>query len=244
MIDVLYLCRGRLEFTKASLTNLLAQTDWSLVNEFVVYNDAATDGRETTEYLYETIGLSGVGGTVRLTNLGSPVSVMNHYLHRSSAELFAKIDSDIIVPQFWLDDLVGVMERNPELELLGMQPGMSGARPGTADGLYTFAAAPHIGGVGLMRASAFKERDKKLVANGFFGFTEWQHEQTPVRGWICPDLRMFALDCLPVEPWRSLTRHYIAEGLNRKWPNYDRNMEWYWSWWTDPAVEAAREELA
>lgn len=228
--DVLYLCHGRLLFTQETLTNLVRNTDWETVNEFVVYHDASKDEGQTNDFVKAVLGELGFG-TLRMTNLRSPVAVMRHFLGRTKADSFAKIDSDIIVPKNWLPELRKVMLANPDLELLGMEPGMSGEQPGSRR-KRSYTPATHIGGVGLMRTSAF-ERFPPLVADGRFGFTEWQHENEPVRGWIKPDLRMFALDQLPFEPWLSLTQQYVAEGVNREWGKYDPSMHYYWRWYTD-----------
>jgi hypothetical protein len=229
-VDVLYLCHGRLEFTKASLPALLRNTDWSRVGKFVVYNDAAPDHPATYEYLR---GLDDDRIKLRDTNCGSPVGVMNHFLARSKAKLFAKIDNDIVVPEGWLETLAGVMERDPDLELLGMEAGMSGLQPTDdpkAHVVYSYMPATHIGGVGLMRRSAF-DRLPLPVPDGRFGFTEWQHEHMPVRGWVQPDLRMFALDLLPIEPWMSITAAYKkVPGLQRDWSQYAPTMSYYWEW--------------
>jgi hypothetical protein len=226
--DVLYLCHGRLLFTQESLTNLVANTDWNTVSEFVVYHDASRDEGQTNDFVTSVLDELGFG-TLRMTNLQSPVAVMNHFLARTKAEAFAKIDSDIIVPKDWLPTLKQVMEEHPELELLGMEPGMSGMKPGSRK-KHKWVPSSHIGGVGLMRVSAFEERPR-LVADGRFGFTEFQHDHEPVRGWVQPDLRMFALDQLPFEPWLSLTEQYVREGLNREWGKYDPKMNAYWDWW-------------
>lgn len=235
MLDVLFLCHGRLEFTRASLTSLSLNTEWALVNELVVYNDAATDGAETTEFVELILEELGGNTTLRQTNLGSPVAVMNHFLYRSEADVFAKIDNDVVVCDLWLSTLATVMENNPELDLLGMQPGMGGVPPddwnmrSDAD-QYGFKESDHIGGVGMMRRSAF-DRNPPPVANGRFGFTEWQHQHRPKIGWVSPDIHSFCLDFLPIEPWAGLTERYIKEGLNRVWPKYDPAMSAYWEWW-------------
>lgn len=233
-LDVLYLCHGRLEFTKATLPRLLETTDWSLVDELVVYNDATPeDDRATTAFVMAMLAEAGVG-TFRQTNLGSPVAVMNHYLQRATAEMFAKIDNDIIVDDAWLSALLSVMSEWPQLQLLGMEPGMSGLRAiddPLATQLYGYTDCSHIGGVGLMRRQVFKMYGRP-VANGRFGFTEWQHQFQPQRGWIAPDLRTFALDRVPVEPWVSLTARYKrTEGLQRDWPLYEDAA--IYDWWTN-----------
>lgn len=231
-IDVLFPCHGRLEFTQATLPVLMQNTDWSLVNELVVYHDAAdsaSDGAATTAYLQEAVAETA---TLRMTNLRSPVAVMNHFLARSKATMFAKIDNDIVVPPGWLNALSSVMEQDPDLELLGMEAGMSAqkAERENDESCWTWTPSSHIGGVGLMRRSAFDSRPP-VVPNGRFGFTEWQHQYAPMRGWIEPDLRMFALDQLPFEPWLSITENYVKKGLNREWGIHSRQMSYYWDWW-------------
>lgn len=235
-IDVLYLCHGRLEFTKKTLATLIENTNWGLVDSFVVYNDSAPDLHETTKFLVEALP---DGADFRKTNLRSPVGVMNHFMWRSEAEMFAKIDNDIMVPPDWLDDLLSVMEHDPKLELLGMEAGMSGVRlPEENPECYSYVPSTHIGGVGLMRRSAFEAPRPWPKPNGRFGFTEWQHRYRPVRGWIEPDLRVFELDKIPFNPWFGFTDSYKAtEGLQRDWTPYPRGMDAYFEW-----AELEREE--
>lgn len=226
-VDVLYLCHGRKRFTAETLPILLQNTNWSRVNEFIVYNDATPDHHETSELLQRILP---DGVTVRQTNLASPVGVMNHFLWRSDCDAFAKIDNDIIVPSGWLDSMIDVLDHDQSLQLLGMEPGMSAQKaPELTPECYTWTPASHIGGVGLMRTSAFDRPWPR--PNGRFGFTEWQHHYVPERGWIEPDLRMFALDQLPFEPWIETTQRYVDQDLNRAWPKYPRDMDFYWSWW-------------
>ncbi len=226
-IDLLYLCHGRLEFTKKTLTTLVENTDWSMVDNFVVYNDAAPDLHETTKFL--KLGGAPEWADVRLTNLASPVGVMKHFIHRSECDVFAKIDNDIMCPPGWLNAMAGVMEANEDLELLGMEAGRPEALAQEGDCAWTVTEASHIGGVGLMRRSAFEGR--KLNADGRFGFTEFQHHHLPTRGWITPDLRVFSLDQIPFNPWRGYTMEYLGEeNLQRDWPCYPDDMERHWAW--------------
>jgi hypothetical protein len=235
--DVLYLTRGRLEFTKATLPALIENTDWSLVNEFIVYNDATPELDNATATYVDGVLRSGAldalqFGGMRQTNLRSPVAVMAHFLARTKAKRFAKIDNDIVVCPGWLNALSDVMDSYPELELLGMEPGRGGSYPTVGPNVrYGYNDARHIGGVGLMQTRAFTTRPPP-IPDGFFGFTEWQHTHDPVKGWIAPDLRIFALDLLPFEPWRSLVKTYQrTPGLQRDWPKYEPEMNWHWDWW-------------
>lgn len=229
--DLLYLCHGRLEFTKKTLPTLIETTDWDLVNRFVIYNDAAPDLHETTKYLKTEIELPQ-GTELRLTNLSSPVGVMKHFIHRTDCDLFAKIDNDIMAPPGWLQAMTQVMKEDPDLELLGMEAGMSDRRSDQLGERWTWTPSSHIGGVGLMRRSAFTSR-RLPNADGRFGFTEWQHRFSPACGWIEPDLRVFSLDQLPFNPWRGITLGYMGqEGLQRAWPTYpdDGTMDDHWAW--------------
>ncbi len=229
MIDLLYLCHGRIDFTEVTLTNLVANTNWSLVDNFVVYNDAAPDGHATTKLLHDFVGERA---TIRCTNVSSPVGVMNHFLWRSEAKMFAKIDNDIMVPPGWLEAMLSVMEHDPQLDLLGMEAGMSVRRaPEEPVECYVYTMSSHIGGVGLMRRRPF-DLIEWPRPNGRFGFTEWQHHhRSIVKGWIEPDLRVFSLDQLPFQPWKRITKGYKeTEGLQRSWPQYPRDMNIYWDW--------------
>lgn len=232
MTDLLYLCHGRLEFTQATLPTLLQNTDLSLVNEIVIYNDATPEvDAATSTYIRSVIAEAHETILFRETNLRSPVAVMNHFLARTKAERFAKIDNDIVVCPGWLQAMTATMDAFPEVDLLGMEPG-HGERPNEEPFAPGIVKAPHIGGVGLMKVRAFRHRPT-LVADGRFGFTEWQHTYEPGSFWISPDLPVFSLDVIPVEPWLSLRERYIKQGINRAWPILDPADSYYWEWWTN-----------
>src|SRR4051794_5054642 len=110
MIDLLYLTHDRLEFTKASVTALLANTDFRRVRRVYLYDDNSTDG--TRDYLlavkfpvdcvYYCFG-----------EFGGPVGCMNDYL--SSLDpldetVFAKVDNDVMLPPGWLGECLPLFE--------------------------------------------------------------------------------------------------------------------------------------
>ncbi len=238
-LDILYLAWNREAFTRFSFEMLLANTDWNLVDRLVVWDDYSEDG--TLDYLREAVDGCPVETVVRVGGYRSPVSIMNRYVAQYDADLFAKIDNDIVVPPGWLNDLLAVMDGSPELELLGMQAAFTQTRgpdpaPG-GSGEHLWEPAHHIGGVGLMRRSAFTSR-KPMNAGGRFGFTGWQERHEPVRGWITPDLHVCCLDQIPFEPWRSLSLDYMSRRWQREWQPYLKD-SYYWHWWPEYARERA-----
>jgi hypothetical protein len=246
MIDLLYLAKNRLEFTRASVESLVANTDWSLVRKVHVYDDSSADG--TREYLAAVQWPVERSMTSSATN--SPVAVMNDFLRRNvSISLFAKIDNDVIVPPGWLNAASHVMDRHAELDLLGLEPPMSRtrapwshrdpphpelhAKPGS-----DYVSCDSIGGIGLMRRSAFANRREMRPFSTYGGFTDWQQAHKDIkRGWIVPPINLFLLDRLPFEPWASLSRKYIRQGWQRPWANYSPGTKALWGWW--PGAQAA-----
>lgn len=235
-IDIVYLAWNRLDFTRFTFETLLKHTNWDRVGRLIVYDDGSTDG--TREWLIDNIDRAPVETDIRLTSLASPVSIMLNYVNGAAGtDWFVKLDNDIALPDGWLDELADLAEANPEIDLLGMEAGMTsvGGQHGEPwAGERWTRDCSHIGGIGLMRMEAFG-LTPRLFANGRrYGFTEWQHRAHPNRGWIEPDLRCPLLDRLPFEPFTSLSARYVAEGWQRDWPKYDPVwMAWSWDWFNE-----------
>lgn len=226
--DVIYLTKNRLAFTKFTFEKLLANTEWDRVRAFVAYDDGSKDG--TAEWMAEAVKRVPVEKYYVASYLNSPTAIMLAYMgYFEGQDSFAKIDNDIVVPPGWLGVLQDVMERNPEVEVLGTETGMSGKSP-RRNAKYTYQECSHIGGVGLIKTSIFKDKPS-IQPDGRFGWTEWQHEHQPVRGWISPDLLTSCLDRNPEEPWASLTQEYVERGWQRPWAPYDEKFKPYWRWW-------------
>jgi len=233
MIDILFLAHNRLEFTKVCLANLIKQTNWSEVARLVIYDDESTDG--TREFLQNA--KAPVQIEVRTGQYGSPVAIMNNYLRRDPAKMFAKIDSDTMVPAEWLDSCLKIMDRHPRLDLLGIEA-FRPVQPGFIE-TRSFDSADFIGGIGLMRTRAFYSSQPQ--PDGRFGFTSWQERNTEVeKAWLNPALPVFLLDWLPREPYRSLTAEYVKKGWNRDWsaifPDqcpYPEERKDLWDWWCE-----------
>lgn len=243
MLDLLYLNYNRCKFAEASLRTLLVNTDWSLVRRIWFYDDGSTDGalELLTRFRWPVPYEAVMGNFFR-----APVASMNDFIwQRSRAGVFAKLDSDVIVPPGWLGVCAEVMERNPHLDLLGIEPPMSRTPAPWANGrrlpapesysplnISGYAPCDAIGGIGLMRRSAFTGRAPMKPHSTHGGFQDWQLAHPEVRkGWVVPPLRLFLLDRLPVEPWASLSREYIAQGWQRPWTNYTMADSALWDWW-------------
>ena len=218
-LDIIFLHNDRPEFTRASDAALQANTNGSRV-----------------QVIHHVKGES------------SPVAAMNKWLDvqllsRGAPDLFAKIDNDVIVPPGWVEAAVDVMDRYPELSILGLEPWQSRTpAPWAKDkpvstpeknwiGGAGYVRVECVGGVFVARRSAFA-RSRPVPRDTYGGFTDWQIEHSEiVKGWIVPSIKLFLLDRLPVEPWRSLSDGYIARGVQRPWTNYDPNMSSLWDWW-------------
>jgi cellulose synthase/poly-beta-1,6-N-acetylglucosamine synthase-like glycosyltransferase len=215
-LDILYLTRNRLEFTRMTFGAIVDNTDWRNVKRFVWYDDGSTDG--TAEYAAENIDRIPVPSVLRKTALNHPLKVMNDYLRTMQpAELFVKIDNDVMLPPHWLGESLKVMDANPELDLLGLE---AFSDPVAGKTRRTYSGARFIGGIGVMRRSAFR-LGLPNPYDARYGFQEWQDAMgIVIKGWLQPALPVVLLDRVPFEPYLSLTRKYIANDWARPWAFY------------------------
>ncbi len=248
-IDVLFLSFGRPEFTAASLRTLCRNTPAELVDQLYI----CTDGDDPPQVsLFADFGFDA---HIVVRKFGGPVAIMNAFLecYSDRAEIFAKIDNDTIVPPGWLASSIAIMEASPELDLLGIEPPAS-RTPSSAHGKISpkpeldgpvvllpgsklgYAPAASIGGIGLMRRSAWKDRPRMHPHgfNGVGGFTTWQTANPSViKGWAVPPLNVFLLDRLPIAPWDRLSAEYVKAGVQRPWTAYSPEaVAALWEWWT------------
>lgn len=235
-LDVIYLTHNRREFTELTFALLAENTNWDLVDKLIVYDDSSVDG--TREFVGDRIKLIPVESEIRDHNWGSPVAVMNDYVERTQADLFAKVDNDLALPVGWLEAFLGVMERNPEIQLLGSESPFMGPPKLGWDGTYTFTPWRHIGGNGLMRTRFFRKTGPMDV-DGYHGFTGHQWKWKPLRGWITPDIILCLLDRCPVEPWVSLSETYVQKGWQRRWGKTSEDFSIYWEWFMKKSAEEA-----
>jgi cellulose synthase/poly-beta-1,6-N-acetylglucosamine synthase-like glycosyltransferase len=231
MIDILYPVHNRREFTAESARWIANSTPHQLVRKVYVYDDDSSDG--AGEVAAKTLG-DWFEVEVERGQFGGPVAIMNHYLSRpeETAPLFAKLDNDTVVPPRWLEACLAVMEASPELSLLGieaMTPVDTNVRA-----IRNYTPAPFIGGIGLMRRSAFLQ---PMEPNRFFGFTSWQDKRPGlIKGWLNPSLPVCLLDHLPMDPWRGLSVQYQANGWQREWPLYTAEQKPLWSWFLNEST--------
>jgi GT2 family glycosyltransferase len=225
-MEIFFLSHNRREFTEATIKALLANTDWGRVSSVSLYDDNSTDG--TAELVEHLARRFPSPATVKHVNLGGPVACMNDYVTTRKPEMFCKIDSDTMVPPGWLGDCLSVMERHPWLDILGIEAMRPAAvAPYSRD----IDEVAHIGGIGLMRGRVFQYSLPR--PDGRFGFTAWQEQHPTARkAWLRPALPVFLLDRLPMEPWASLSREYVAKGWQRHWPPYGEKDSHLWEWWT------------
>lgn len=208
--DVIFLTHNRLEFTRYALEALIENTDWNLVRHLIAYDDSSVDS--THSYVVGRLAGIPIARTATV-NYGSPVAIMNRYVQTlgQDSDFFAKVDNDAIMPPGWLERMLEVMEKCPDLELLGAERFFA-----DPDNFDNFTPCKHIGGIGLIRTEALRSR-RLPVPNGRFGWTEWQHEENPIRGWVTPDLEVTLMDRNKEEYWVNLSRKYVEKGWQRPW---------------------------
>jgi GT2 family glycosyltransferase len=227
-VDLMYLACNRLEFTQETFKTLIANTDWRYVHELFVYDDGSVDG--TREWLEKSIGEVSSRTRFVMTNLGSPVAAMAHFIESAGAPVLAKTDNDVMLPPAWLRQSLEVLDRHPDLSFLGIEA----MYPHCDDTQIVrgYAPAQFISGLGLYRRSAFS-RGRPRANQKWFGFEEWQIAQGSglVRGWITPAIPVFLLDRIPFEPWERHTTDYVKRGWQRPWPRYKTTSGlWNWRW--------------
>jgi glycosyltransferase involved in cell wall biosynthesis len=230
-VDLMFLAKNRLEFTRESLHQLCRNTNWSMVDEFVLYDDGSTDG--TLEFLQQQAAELGV--ELRQTNLGSAVTCGNHFIQRSKADFLAKCDNDAMYPPAWLDISFGIMQQFPELQMLCLENrNIPGEPP------YGYQLAMQGDGLFVVRRDIFKGSDLPAVKDVYWGLEQWMIAHKIRTGWVSPSIPVFLLDRLPFEPWISLSRQYEAAGWQRKVIGavkyYDQQKDshlWSWCGWNE-----------
>ena len=78
-------------------------------------------GPEHFEWLKQQLGRVPAPVRFTCTSFGSPVDAMLHFIQAASAPILAKSDNDAMLPPGWLRQSLEVLDRHPELTLLGIE---------------------------------------------------------------------------------------------------------------------------
>jgi len=242
-LNILFVTHNRLLFTQQSWFSLQKNTNWSLVNKLIVYEDGSVDG--TREFIQSQLLEFKGSADIIFSNLQSPVAIMNSYIQRYDAPYFVKVDNDVIVPPLWLDKCVEVMSSSVHLDLLGIEPAWSrtqspwsGNSQAVVDpneivfGHMRAIPCTAIGGIGMMRRECFFDSGLPRPHSIYGGFTDWQWQNKKlIKGWIAPSLKLFLLDRMPMAPWKDLSVQYIFKKWQRPWTDYSPDIAHLWNWW-------------
>ena len=233
-IDILFPGCNRLEYTRETLSTLQVNTDWSLVGKLYLYDDQSEDG--TREYLEQAAQDIPVDTVFHTDVFNCPLAILVHAIRRSTAPLFAKVDSDTMMPPGWLNVAKGVMDENADLDLLGLAF-RAGETGDAATDTFTYTESPFIGGIGLFRRQVIYDwyddplealKAKPRLQRTLKGIDQ-SHMKT---GWLVPNLPIFFLDHIPFQPWLGYGKRYVEQGWQRKCSKYDPELsEKLWGWW-------------
>lgn len=228
-LDLIFPAHNRLEFTREAWEALVQNTDWGLVRKLSVYSVESTDG--THEFLRNAVG-TFKGTQIELVKvpLTPIVKLQTDFIAKSTAPFVGKIDNDAIVPPGWLRTSIGVLERHPELSLLGVEAMLEVKTVPETE--YAYEETPFISGLFIARREAFSESQANAYGR-YYGYEEWQRTKIAhlKKGWIKPSLPVFLLDRMPQEPWITLSKMYEKNGWQR--PSYFYLPEckiWDWKW--------------
>lgn len=234
MIDLVYVSWNRRRYTELSFGALLANTDWDLVGRLFLADDASEDG--TREWLADAARDVPCHVAFLPAPFRGPVAAINlyltHYAEPTETSTFGKIDNDTMAPSGWLNELLYLLDRYPDVDLLGMAPDIGPPIPCPYP-YRTVRYADWVDGNGLWRHRTFAGKPLPTPghSNGRFGFTEWQGAHPEVtKAWAAPDLPVFQLDLLPFEPYLSLAEEYVQRGWQRRWPPHHPSATDYWAW--------------
>ncbi len=224
-ITLLFPTFNRLEFTKVVLDTLIENTNPSLVHELLVVDGSSDDG--TSEYLKKRLA-ERLPFRHRLISIKDRhvVSAMLMAYSESKTPFIAKVDSDTVVPEGWLEACVSVMGRHPELWALGIEPFCKISDCSAQQREYQ--SAPFVGGIGLFKREAWK--GLRPSTPPFFGWTKHQQMGSWTKGWLHPAMRVVLLDRMPFEPFRSLSKKYVDKKWQRAWPPYPISCAGRWEW--------------
>lgn len=115
---------GRSELTKRTLASLADTVDWKK-HRMAIVNNGSTD--EFTKFIFDSLFImpldpSNCTRITNPTNNGTAKAVNQGLKLRQPGEYCIKMDNDIVVHQpYWIEEMQEVMERMPELGILGLK---------------------------------------------------------------------------------------------------------------------------
>lgn len=232
-VDILFLSHNRYGYTEKALRCLTKNTTWSRVGKVYFWDDSSTDG--TLALVRDKASIIGLTTRheVQSHEFGGSVTPLRQFIQESNASYLVKIDCDTCVPPLWLDRCMDVMDRNPNIGLLGLEPYIGYSmdplmRRGWKD------AGNHVGGIGVFRRRVFETKDPETLdlpvqhQNKYSGWTEWQHQHPQViKAWLDPGLPVVLLDRVPDGSWRKMGKQYVIEGWQRDWKRYEKGESIY-----------------
>jgi glycosyltransferase involved in cell wall biosynthesis len=236
---------NRKEMTAIALDNLIENTNPEFIRELVIVDGSSDDGLH--EHLLARLAKKtspppAPTVPVRLIRIKERhvVAAMQTAYAEIKTEYVAKVDSDTMVPPGWIEALHSTMKRRPELWALGMAPWreIKEVKPEER----TYIPARYVGGIGLFKKEAWK--GVRVTGPKYFGWNHHQVRQPWVKGWLDPSLRVFLLDSLPFEPFRSLRKLYFDKGWHRSQGEWTTKKEVLWNWKYPKWREAVGREPA
>lgn len=235
MVSLFMPTMNRKEMAAIALDTLFKNTTPALVKELVIVDGSSDDGLH--EYLVHRVAAPTPfpARLVTITQRHVVAAMQTGYEEIRSA-LIAKVDSDTMVPPQWLEALLSPMRRYDSLWVLGMQAW--GEIKDVSPEERGFIAAEFVGGIGLFRREAWK--GLLPLGDTYFGWNNHQASRPWGKGWLNPSIKVFLLDCLPFEPFRTLRKVYREKGWHRTDSEYTEREELLWSWkypnWKTPGA--------
>ncbi|MBW2081565.1 MAG: glycosyltransferase [Deltaproteobacteria bacterium] len=219
--DILFPTFNRPEYTRASLASLFAHTNFDRVGALYFHDDGSEP--KTLEIMEQArIIASTFIPAYQLRGIepqSGPIEALRSFALESDADFLIKIDNDTYLCPQWLERAFEVLESDPDIHLLGIEPFI-----GYSTNVYeprSFRESPYIGGIGVFRRNAFSS-SLPVAKNIFHGFQEFQAAHPELkRGWLDPGLPIVLLDRIPTGKWRALGQQYEERGWQRPWKRYD-----------------------
>lgn len=120
-------------------------------------------------------------------------NVLINFIELSSAEFICVVGNDCLMPKNWMNDILAVFEKNPEVDILSPDvfPSHAALRMGEPDTEGKgYMASSHVGGLWFMRRKlaegmSFERYEASLGIRGAFEvLNQIIMDKEPVIGWV------------------------------------------------------------